>query len=136
MNKITEEDIERLTPKHRVLLKHPGAPKHLEPVEMGLWRDSDGFLLATDGTVIAHPDGARFLARSHIVGIIDPPYIPEYGDVIGNPRRVNERAVCLTVRSTRNPQWLASTSHNWHSQEWAEERLAEGWVTDPDGMRK
>lgn len=96
---ITKEQVKALTPEHRVVWKHPDAPRE---VETGLWVDMYGSLRMDVGDVVRWVDGgvpAHVLLR--IVRIIPPAFTPRVGMVIGKPDVVLRRLVCF-----RDDEWL------------------------------
>lgn len=96
-------DVRGLTPEHRVVWKFPGAPRE---VEMGLWEDRDGCLRTDVGDYLRHASGdAVYLTHERIVRVIDPPFTPRVGMVIGRPSRIGERLVRM-----RDATWLGSSS--------------------------
>lgn len=88
---ITEKDIKRLTPEHRVVWKEREAPRE---VELGLWEDRAGHLRTDAGQLVRWADGEMFALALPIVRIIEPAFVPRRGLVIGHPDNVLRRLVC------------------------------------------
>lgn len=89
---VTVQDIQALTPEHRIVWKHPDAPRE---VELGLYED--GGLLSTDaGHIVRYSDGGvTTLALENIVQIIPPAFVPRVGMVIMKPDSPERVLVCV-----------------------------------------
>lgn len=133
MTDITPEQIAKLTDRHKIVVKDTGAPEHIQPVELELWTDEHGLLRDSLGFIVRYRDGSPGAALGLIIDIIEPPHEFKYGDVIGHPSLRGFRAVYLPSNGYDTTHWLSRD--DWETQEWADERLANGWVIDPDGKQ-
>lgn len=133
---VTAEQIKALTPQHRIVWHEPPG----QPVELGLYvEDEDGFLCTDVGHLVRYQDGSvATLARSRIVKIIDPPFTPKRGMVIGHPNDTSDRLVFLDDVEGISVTWLGrateiSGSRNWFTTDQARDLISNhGWVVVGD----
>lgn len=90
---ITEQDIQNLTPEHRIVWRCLDAPRE---VELGLWEDKQGRLCTDAGHIMRWGDYAvPAVALARTVRIIEPALTPRRGLVIGHPGDFLRRLVCV-----------------------------------------
>lgn len=96
-------DVSRLTDKHRVVMRFPSAPREFE---CGLWVDPFGELETDSLSVIRWRDGSEGPSAQYVVRVIDPPFEPTPGMVVGDPGNDIARAVYLPTRDGDRWPWL------------------------------
>ena len=96
-------DVSRLTDKHRVVMRFPSAPREFE---CGLWVDPFGELETDSLSVIRWRDGSEGPSAQYVVRVIDPPFEPTPGMVVGDPGNDIARAVYLPTRDGDGLPWL------------------------------
>lgn len=75
-------DESKLTERHRVVMKHEGAPREYE---VGLWVGPGGVLLTDALDNIRDAGGTPGPDVDNIVRVIEPPFEPTPGMVVGDP---------------------------------------------------
>lgn len=96
-------DVSRLTDKHRVVMKHAGAPREYE---VGLWVGPGGVLLTDALDTIRDVGGTPGPDVDDIVRVIEPPFEPTPGTVVGDPSDDMGRAVYLPQFEGDRRPWL------------------------------
>ena len=95
----------RLTDKHRVVMRFPSAPREFE---CGLWVDPFGELETDSLSVIRWRDGSEGPSAQYVVRVIEPPFEPTPGMVVGDPGNDIARAVYLPTHEGDGLPWLGS----------------------------
>lgn len=96
-------DESKLTERHRVVMKHEGAPREYE---VGLWVGPGGVLLTDALDNIRDAGGTPGPDVDNIVRVIEPPFEPTPGMVVGDPGNDIARAVYLPTHDGDGLPWL------------------------------
>lgn len=96
-------DVSKLTERHRVVMKHQGPPREYE---VGLWVTASGDLVTDAMDTLRYEDGNPGSGSVFIVRVIEPPFEPTPGMVVGDPGKDAARAVYLPTREGDGLPWL------------------------------
>lgn len=109
-------DVSKLTERHRVVMKHEGAPREYE---VGLWVGPGGVLLTDALDNIRDAGGTPGPDVDNIVRVIEPPFEPTPGMVVGDPGNDAARVVYLPTREGDSWPWLGFVPRypdaHWHT---------------------
>ena len=96
-------DVSKLTDKHRVVMRYPSAPREYE---VGLWVTASGDLVTDAMDTLRHEDGNPGSGSVRIVRVIEPPFEPTPGMVVGDPGDNMAYAVFLPSFDGDYRPWL------------------------------
>ena len=106
----------KLTDRHRVVMRYPSAPREFE---CGLWVDPFGELETDSLSVIRWRDGSEGPSAQYVVRVIEPPFEPTPGMVVGDPGDDIARVVFLPTRKGDRWPWLGFVPRypdaHWHT---------------------